>query len=90
MVSAVLVLTTVNAPYSTQLTASGGGTQTWTVVGGTPPAGLTLATNGALSGTPTGAEVEFLRRLRFKGRQPTPLYFYRELQNLRDPLHFAL
>jgi hypothetical protein len=23
-----------------------------------------------------------------KGRRPTPLYYYRELQNLRDPLHF--
>jgi hypothetical protein len=26
--------------------------------------------------------------LRFKGKIPTPLYYYRELQNLRDPLHF--
>jgi hypothetical protein len=26
--------------------------------------------------------------LRLKGRRPTPLYYYRELQNLRDPLHF--
>jgi transcriptional regulator with XRE-family HTH domain len=41
-----------------------------------------------LSGTATPEEVGFLRRLRFKGRQPTPLYYYRELQNLRDPLHF--
>ncbi len=42
----------------------------------------------SLSGTATPAEVEFLRRLKFKGRRPTPLYYYRELQNLRDPLHF--
>jgi transcriptional regulator with XRE-family HTH domain len=42
----------------------------------------------ALSGTATEAEVALLRRLRFKGRRPTPLYYYRELQNLRDPLHF--
>ena len=42
----------------------------------------------ALSGTASEEEVEFLRRLRFKGKQPTPLYYYRELQNLRDPLHF--
>ena len=42
----------------------------------------------SLSGTATAAEVEFLKRLRFKGRRPTPLYFYRELQSLRDPLHF--
>ena len=42
----------------------------------------------ALSGTATEEEVAFLRRLNVKGRRPTPLYYYRELQNLRDPLHF--
>ena len=42
----------------------------------------------ALSGTATEAEVLFLKRLRFNGKRPTPLYYYRELQNLRDPLHF--
>jgi hypothetical protein len=36
----------------------------------------------------TEDEIGFLRNLRFKGRQPTALYYYRELQNLRDPLHF--
>ena len=36
----------------------------------------------------TPAEVAFLKRLKFKDRRPTPLYYYRELQNLRDPLHF--
>ncbi|HEY2822256.1 MAG TPA: hypothetical protein VGJ06_14530 [Candidatus Acidoferrum sp.] len=36
----------------------------------------------------TEDEIEFLRKLRFKDRQPTALYYYRELQNLRDPLHF--
>jgi len=44
--------------------------------------------NKALSGTATAAEVEFLRRLRFKNKRPTALYYYRELQSLRDPLHF--
>jgi len=33
-------------------------------------------------------EIAFLRKLRFKAKRPTPLYYYRELQNLRDPLHF--
>jgi hypothetical protein len=33
-------------------------------------------------------EIEFLKRLRFEERRPTRLYYYRELQNLRDPLHF--
>ena len=42
----------------------------------------------SLSGTATTAELEFLKRLRFKGKRPTPLYYYRELQNLRDALHF--
>jgi transcriptional regulator with XRE-family HTH domain len=42
----------------------------------------------ALSGSATQEELAFLKRLRFKGRRPTALYYYRELQNLRDPLHF--
>jgi transcriptional regulator with XRE-family HTH domain len=41
-----------------------------------------------LSGGATEEEVAFLKRLRFDGRRPTPLYYYRELQSLRDPLHF--
>src|SRR5204862_8035523 len=37
----------------------------------------------------TTDEIEFLQQLRFKnGLRPTALYYYRELQNLRDPLHF--
>jgi transcriptional regulator with XRE-family HTH domain len=44
--------------------------------------------NASLSGTATAEEIEFLKRLRFNGKRPAPLYFYRELQNLRDPLHF--
>lgn len=42
----------------------------------------------SLSGDATGAEIEFLKTLRFENRRPTPLYYYRELQSLRDPLHF--
>jgi len=42
----------------------------------------------SLSGDATEEEIEFLKRLRFKGKLPTPLYYYRELQGLRDPLHF--
>ena len=44
--------------------------------------------DSSLSGTATAAEVEFLKRLKFQGKRPTRLYYYRELQNLRDPLHF--
>jgi len=42
----------------------------------------------SLSGDATKDEIEFLKRLKFNGRRPAPLYYYRELQNLRDPLHF--
>ena len=44
--------------------------------------------DSSLSGTATKEEVEFLKRLKFNGKRPTSLYYYRELQNLRDPLHF--
>lgn len=44
--------------------------------------------DASLSGTATPQELEFLTGLRFEGRRPTALYYYRELQNLRDPLHF--
>jgi transcriptional regulator with XRE-family HTH domain len=42
----------------------------------------------SLGGTATAEEVEFLKGLTFKHKRPTPLYYYRELQNFRDPLHF--
>ena len=42
----------------------------------------------SLSGEASEEEIEFLKRLRFNGKQPTALYYYREWQNLRDPLHF--
>jgi len=44
--------------------------------------------NPSLSADATEEEIEFLRKLRFRRKRPTPLYYYRELQNLRDPLHF--
>jgi len=43
-----------------------------------------------LSGGAAADEIEFLKNLRFKGRRPNSLYYYRELQNLRDPLHFQV
>jgi transcriptional regulator with XRE-family HTH domain len=44
----------------------------------------------AMSGDITPEELAFLKQLRFrfKGNRPIALYYYRELQNLRDPLHF--
>jgi transcriptional regulator with XRE-family HTH domain len=44
--------------------------------------------DASLSGTATRGELEFLKRLKFRDQRPTALYYYRELQNLRDPLHF--
>jgi transcriptional regulator with XRE-family HTH domain len=44
--------------------------------------------NPSLSRDVTEEELEFLKKLKFEGKRPTALYYYRELQNLRDPLHF--
>jgi transcriptional regulator with XRE-family HTH domain len=44
--------------------------------------------NSSMSGGATPEEIEFLKKLRFKASRPTALYYYRELQNLRDPLSF--
>jgi len=44
--------------------------------------------NRSLSASASKQELAFLTGLRFQGRHPTALYYYRELQNLRDPLHF--
>ena len=42
----------------------------------------------AMSGDATEEEIDFLKHLRFKRNRPSALYYYRELQSLRDPLHF--
>ena len=44
--------------------------------------------DATLSGSATESELVTLRRMHFRGRHPTALYYYRELQSLRDPLHF--
>ncbi len=44
--------------------------------------------NASLSRDVTQEELVFLKRLRFRNKRPSALYYYRELQNLRDPLHF--
>jgi transcriptional regulator with XRE-family HTH domain len=44
--------------------------------------------DSSLSGSATTEEIEVLRNLRFNGKRPTSHYYYRELQSLRDPLHF--
>jgi transcriptional regulator with XRE-family HTH domain len=42
----------------------------------------------SLSGDATEEEIAFLKALKLRGKRPSPIYYYRELQNLRDPLHF--
>jgi transcriptional regulator with XRE-family HTH domain len=44
--------------------------------------------DSSLSSTASPEEIDFLKRLKFTHKRPTPLYYYRELQSLRDPLHF--
>ncbi len=44
----------------------------------------------SLSGDATDEEIRFLTMIRFAGKRPTALYYYRELQSLRDPLHFVV
>ena len=42
----------------------------------------------SLSSDVTAEEIAFLKALKLRGKRPSPIYYYRELQNLRDPLHF--
>jgi transcriptional regulator with XRE-family HTH domain len=44
--------------------------------------------NQGMSGDASEEEIAFLKSLRFHRQRPTALYYYRELQSLRDPLHF--
>jgi len=53
--TASLQRATVGASYAATLAAAGGGNLTWTLSAGSLPTGLTLGSNGVLSGTPTGA-----------------------------------
>jgi len=41
-----------------------------------------------LSSEITEEELEFLKNLSFESRRPNRLFYYRALQNIRDPLHF--
>ena len=44
--------------------------------------------DAVLSNDLSKEELKFLRKLRFETRRPNRLFYYRALQNLRDPLHF--
>jgi transcriptional regulator with XRE-family HTH domain len=52
------------------------------------PGLLAFLQDPLLKGDATAEEIEFLKKLKFTSHRPTALYYYRELQNLRDPLNF--
>ena len=57
---------------------------------GAEPGLMEFLKDPMLSSGATVEEIEFLKDLRFyDGRRPLPLFYYRVLQALRDPLHFG-
>lgn len=58
------------------------------IMPGDEPGLIEFLKDTSLNRDATRDEVDFLKSLRFRNRRPTALYYYRELQNLRDPLHF--
>jgi transcriptional regulator with XRE-family HTH domain len=46
--------------------------------------------NPNMSADTTEQELDFLRNLKLHQQSPTPLFYYRALQTLRDPLNFAV
>jgi hypothetical protein len=44
--------------------------------------------DASLSGDATEEGIAFLKARKLRGKRPSPIYYYRELQNLRDPLPF--
>jgi transcriptional regulator with XRE-family HTH domain len=45
--------------------------------------------DASLSGDANEEEIAFLKRMKLRGKRPNALFYYRALQNLRDPLNFA-
>jgi len=73
-----------NTPYSFQLTAEGGGAQSWSVQSGSLPAGLNLASNGLISGTPTAeGDFTFVVGVTDGGRSDTETYTLTVVQRLQ-------
>jgi large repetitive protein len=74
-----------NAPYNFQLTAEGGGTQSWSIISGALPAGLALnSSNGAISGTPTATgDFTFKIQVTDGGRTDSETYTLAVVEQLR-------
>lgn len=54
----------------------------------TEPGWVAFLDDAQLSAGIDEREIAYLKGLRLHPRHPTPLFYYRELQNLRDPLNF--
>jgi hypothetical protein len=75
-----------NKPYSFQLTAAGGGDQSWSIQSGSLPAGLTLGSNGVLSGTPTAeGDFTFVVKVAVGTRSDTETFTLNVVPELRIP-----
>ncbi len=76
-----------NSPYDFTLQAANGTLPySWTIASGRLPAGLTLDTNGRLSGTPTEAG-EFPWTVRVTDSRATPLFATRTYNLIINPAH---
>lgn len=73
----------INEPYSFQVTATGGGTQTWSIASGTLPPGIALSAGGLLSGTPTTpGDYQFVVKVGDGNRSDTETFMIRVVQRL--------
>jgi large repetitive protein len=73
----------VNEPYSFQVTASGGGTQTWSIASGSLPPGIAFSPGGLLSGTPTTpGDYQFVVRVSDGSRSDSETFIIRVVQRL--------
>jgi large repetitive protein len=75
--------TVVQTPYSFQLTASGGGSQSWSLLTGSLPTGMQLSPGGLISGTPTATgDFTFTVRVSDGARSATQAYTLSVVQKL--------
>jgi hypothetical protein len=73
-----------NEPYGFQLSADGGGTQTWAVQSGQLPPGIGLSSSGAVSGTPTTpGDYAFVVRVTDGARSDQESYSLAVVQRLK-------
>ncbi|MGZ4314382.1 MAG: Ig domain-containing protein [Gaiellaceae bacterium] len=76
--------TFLNEPYSFQLSADGGGSQVWSVKSGSLPAGMGLASNGVISGTPTATgDFTFVVQVSDGSRSDSETYTLTVVQRLK-------